>query len=147
MYPMLTYSCLEDHKHCQPTEESALKKCIKLCDAKHPEVLTSSILQNHIAMISEFLNFEENECDQLANVLGHDVHIHRRYYRLPRGTLQLARMNKVLLAMETGTVSWCKGMTLDEIKVDCYGHLTRAPASVAGNTKKIPKNKLLFFTG
>lgn len=42
-------------------------------------------------------------------------------YRLPQGTLQLARMSKVLLAMERGTVSQYKGMTLDDIEIDPEG--------------------------
>lgn len=44
-----------------------------------------------------------------------DIRIYRQYYRLPQGTLQLARMSKVLLAMERGTVLQYKGMTLDDI--------------------------------
>lgn len=68
--------------------------------------------------MSQVLNLEENESDQLADFLGHDIRIHWQYYRLPQGTLQLARMSKVLLAKERGTVSQYKGMTLDDIESD-----------------------------
>ncbi|XP_030592223.1 uncharacterized protein LOC115784953 [Archocentrus centrarchus] len=68
--------------------------------------------------MSQVLNLEENESDQLADFLGHDIRIHREFYRLPQGTLQLARMSKVLLAMERGTVSQFKGMTLHDIEID-----------------------------
>ncbi|XP_051802894.1 uncharacterized protein LOC110968623 isoform X9 [Acanthochromis polyacanthus] len=95
-----------------------LQKYAKLCGAKHPEALTSTKLRKHIATMSQVLNLEENESDQLADFLGHDIRVHRQYYRLPQGTLQLARMSKVLLAMERGTVSQYKGMTLDDIEVD-----------------------------
>ncbi|XP_058471537.1 uncharacterized protein LOC131444863 isoform X2 [Solea solea] len=95
-----------------------LQKYAKLCGAKHPEALTSTKLRKHIATMSQVLNLEENESDQLADFLGHDIRIHRQYYRLPQGTLQLARMSKVLLAMERGTVSQFKGMTLDDIEID-----------------------------
>ncbi|KAK0140679.1 hypothetical protein N1851_022330 [Merluccius polli] len=74
-----------------------LQKYTKRCGAKHPEALT--------ATMSQVLNLEENESDQLADFLGHDIRIHRQYYWLPQGTLQLARMSKVLLAMEKGTVA------------------------------------------
>lgn len=98
-----------------------LQKYTKLCGAKHPEALTSTKLRKHIATMSQVLNLEENESDQLADFLGHDIRVHRQYYRLPQGTLQLARMSKVLLAMERGTVSQYKGMTLDDIEVDPEG--------------------------
>ncbi|XP_067243701.1 uncharacterized protein [Chanodichthys erythropterus] len=40
------------------------------------------------------------------------------YYRLPEGTLQLAKMSKVLMAMEKGTLSDFKGKKLDNIEID-----------------------------
>lgn len=98
-----------------------LQKYTKLCGAKHPEALTSTKLRKHIATMSQVLNLEENESDQLADFLGHDIRIHRQYYGLPQGTLQLAKMSKVLLAMEKGTVSQYKGMTLDNIEIDPEG--------------------------
>ena len=98
-----------------------LQKYAKLCGAEHPEALTSTKLRKHIATMSQVLNLEENESDQLADFLGHDIRIHRQFYRLPQGTLQLARMSKVLLAMERGAVSQFKGMTLDDIEIDPEG--------------------------
>lgn len=98
-----------------------LQKYGKLCGAKHTEALTSTKLRKHIATMSQVLNLEENESDQLADFLGHDIRIHRQFYRLPQGTLQLARMSKVLLAMERGTVSQFKGMTLDDIEINPEG--------------------------
>ncbi|XP_030586474.1 uncharacterized protein LOC115781159 isoform X6 [Archocentrus centrarchus] len=86
--------------------------------AKHPEFLTSTRLRKHIATMSQVLNLQENEADQLADFLGHDIRVHRQYYRLPQGTLQLAKMSKVLLAVENGTLSHYKGQTLDDIEID-----------------------------
>ncbi|XP_051982430.1 uncharacterized protein LOC127643662 [Xyrauchen texanus] len=88
------------------------------CGIKNPEALSSTKLRKHIATMSKILNLDENEADQLADFLGHDIRIHRQYYRLPEGTLQLAKMSKVLLAMEKGTLSDFKGKTLDEIEID-----------------------------
>lgn len=98
-----------------------LKKFAELCGAHHPDALTSTKLRKHIATMSQVLNLEENDCDQLADFLGHDIRIHKQYYRLPQGTLQLARMSKVLLAMDAGTVSKYKGMTLEDIQIDPEG--------------------------
>ncbi len=91
------------------------------CDIKNPEALSSTKLRKHIATMSKILNLSENEADQLADFLGHDIRIHRKFYRLPEGTLQLAKMSKVLMAMEKGTLSQFKGKTLDEIEIDPNG--------------------------
>ncbi|XP_048035660.1 uncharacterized protein LOC125261114 isoform X2 [Megalobrama amblycephala] len=40
------------------------------------------------------------------------------YYRLPEGTLQLAKIGKILMAMERGQLSEFKGRNLDEIQID-----------------------------
>ncbi|XP_036419034.1 uncharacterized protein LOC118802695 isoform X2 [Colossoma macropomum] len=94
-----------------------LRKFANECGAKHPQALTSTKLRKHIATMSQVLNLEENEADQLADFLGHDIRIHRQYYRLPQGTLQLAKMSKVLMAMERGMLSEFKGKSLDEIEI------------------------------
>ncbi|GAA6107914.1 uncharacterized protein LOC113659136 [Tachysurus ichikawai] len=68
--------------------------------------------------MSKVLNLKDNEMDDLADFLGHDIRVHRQYYRLPEGTLQLAKISKVLLAMERGQLSQFKGRNLDEIQFD-----------------------------
>ncbi|XP_048861673.1 uncharacterized protein LOC125729875 isoform X4 [Brienomyrus brachyistius] len=95
-----------------------IQQFAKECGAKQPEALSSTKLRKHIATMSKVLNLEENEADQLADFLGHDIRVHREYYRLPEGTLQLAKMSKVLMAMEEGTLSDFKGKKLDEIEIN-----------------------------
>ncbi|XP_032365870.1 uncharacterized protein LOC116683731 [Etheostoma spectabile] len=58
------------------------------------------------------------EMDQLANYLGHDIRIHREYYRLPEKTLQLAKISKVLMALEQGKLAEFHGKNLDEISIE-----------------------------
>ncbi|XP_035766010.1 uncharacterized protein LOC118454610 [Neolamprologus brichardi] len=71
-----------------------------------------------MATMSKILNLKDNEMDNLADFLGHDIRVHREYYRLPEGTLQLAKISKVLMAMERGQLSDFKGRNLDEINID-----------------------------
>ena len=59
----------------------------------------------------------DTDMDQLANFMGHDIRIHREYYRLPEGTLQLAKISKVLMAPEQGKLADFKGKNLDEIEI------------------------------
>lgn len=58
--------------------------------------------------------------DQVAKFLGHDICIHREYYRLSENTLQLSKMSKLLLATEQGASTY-KGKSLDEIDLNLDG--------------------------
>lgn len=64
-----------------------------------------------MATMSKILNLKDNEMDNLADFLSHDIRVHRKYYRL--GTLQLGKISKVLMAMERGQLSDFKGRNLD----------------------------------
>ena len=95
-----------------------LREASIACGAKQPENLRGTQLRKQIATLSQILNLKENEMDMLAKFLGHDIRIHREYYRLPENTLQVAKVAKLLLAMERGTVGSLAGKTLDDIVID-----------------------------
>ena len=91
-------------------------------DIRNPQALTSTKLRKHIATLSAVLNLKTTELDQLADFLGHNIAVHRQHYRLPEGTLQLAKISKVLLALEQGRLGEYKGKSLDEIRIDVDGN-------------------------
>lgn len=82
---------------------------------EYPHYLTSTKLRKHVATVSQILNLSENELDILATHLGHRIDVHREFYRLPSDTLQVAKVSKLLLAMEQGTLSKYAGKSLNEI--------------------------------
>ncbi len=98
-----------------------IRQIAQSCGAKHPATLSSTKLRKHMATMSKVLNLKDNEMDDLADFLGHDIRVHRQYYRLPEGTLQLAKISKILMAMERGQMSEFKGKNLDEIQIDPQG--------------------------
>ncbi|XP_071839517.1 uncharacterized protein [Apostichopus japonicus] len=85
--------------------------------AKHPSNLTSTKLRKQIATVSQILCLKDHELDVLAGFLGHDIRVHREYYRLPENTLQMAKVARLLLLMEKGAVGEFKDKKLDEIEV------------------------------
>lgn len=91
-----------------------LRKAAIECGSSAPELLTSTKLRKHIATISQLLNLSTNDREQLANFMGHDLAIHNEYYRLPNETLQISRVSKILLAMESGNLHELKGKTLEQ---------------------------------
>ena len=94
-----------------------LRKYAVECGAEVPQTLTSTRLRKHIATISQVLNLKHNELDLLAQFLGHDINVHRQYYRLPADVLQTAKVAKILMAVENGEQK-LTGKCLDDIDVD-----------------------------
>ena len=88
-------------------------KVAQECGAKFPQTLSCTKLRKHVATVSKVLNLKDTEMDQLADFMGHDIRVHRKFYRLPEGTLQLAKISKVLLALEQGRVAEFKGKNLE----------------------------------
>lgn len=91
-----------------------LKKSAVECGSSNPNLITSTKLRKHIATMSQLLNLSVNDREQLANFMGHDLSIHNQYYRLPDNSLQLSRVSKILLAVESGQLHTLEGKTLEE---------------------------------
>ena len=89
----------------------------KDCGAKEPKLLRSTKLRKQIATLSQVLNLKDNEMDLLADFLGHDIRVHREFYRLPEHTLQVAKVSKLLFSLENGQFSKQCGKTLSDIEV------------------------------
>lgn len=97
---------------------SCIKTFSNLCRAKNPEYLRSAHFQKHIARVFQILNLENDELAHLAKLLGHDIHTEKDYYRLPEAAVELAKIAKLLLAMEKGSLERFKGNSLDEIEIE-----------------------------
>lgn len=82
----------------------------------HPKTLRSTKLRKHVASLSQILNLKENELDSLASFMGHDINIHRKFYRLPNDVIEVAKMSKLLLSLEQGGLKKQGGRTLDELQ-------------------------------
>lgn len=67
------------------------------------------------------LNLQKNELEMLARFMGHDIAIHREFYRLPEDTLQLAKCSKIMLLMEKGEIGNFAGKKLSEIEISLEG--------------------------
>jgi hypothetical protein len=60
------------------------------------------------------MDLKEQELDWLCTHLGHTINVHREYYRLPQNTLEVAKIGKLLMAVEGGIRRY-QGKSLDEI--------------------------------
>ncbi|XP_032391770.1 uncharacterized protein LOC116701860 isoform X1 [Etheostoma spectabile] len=89
-----------------------------LCGAKNPEHLRAMHLHKHIARVFQVLYLENDELDKLGKLLGHDIRADRDYYRLPEAAVELAKIAKLILAMEKGSLERFEGNSLDQIEIE-----------------------------
>ncbi|XP_028296545.1 uncharacterized protein LOC114461667 isoform X3 [Gouania willdenowi] len=94
-----------------------IRELARSCGAHKPEAFSSTKLRRQVATLSRVLNLNDSEQDLFADFLGHDIRVHRKFYRLPEGTLQLAKISKVLMACEQGRLADFKGKGLDQISI------------------------------
>jgi integrase len=96
----------------------ALRNFAHECGASNPSLLTSTKLRKQLATLSQVLGLNEHGQDALAKFMGHDIRVHRSFYELPENTIQLARISKVLHAVNEGKAQEADGVhSLDEIDV------------------------------
>ncbi len=71
--------------------QDSLRVYASECGAQNPEFLRSTHLRKHVTTLSQILNLKNNELDQVADFLGHDIRIHHDYYKLPEALLSLLK--------------------------------------------------------
>ena len=84
----------------------------------NPDCVTGTKLRKYIATISQVLALKETEVDWLARHLGHDIRVHREYYRLHESTIEIAKVSKLLLAVDSGSTEKWIGKSLEDIDIN-----------------------------
>lgn len=95
-----------------------LKEAALKANLKHVDRISSTGLRKQLATMCQVLNLAENNQDILASFMGHDIRIHRQYYRLPQGTLE--KVSKVLHLLNSGKISTMAGANFDNINVQGF---------------------------
>ncbi|XP_054286882.1 titin homolog [Macrosteles quadrilineatus] len=87
-------------------------------DLQKPHLITSTKLRKYIATVTQVVNLTENESDWLARHLGHNIRVHREYYRMQESAVELTKVSRLLLAVDEGRISEFSGQKLDEINLE-----------------------------
>ncbi|XP_034025627.1 uncharacterized protein LOC117510126 [Thalassophryne amazonica] len=82
-----------------------LRKFAEESKANNPELLRSAKLRKHVATLCQLLDLSNQELEQVARFMGHDIRVHYEYYRQTDKTFQVAKIGKLLFAMEHGANS------------------------------------------
>ncbi|KAI4468081.1 hypothetical protein MML48_2g00016979 [Holotrichia oblita] len=92
------------------------RKKIKL---ENPQAISSNKLRKQIATIMQILNLSKAETKQFSDFMGHTLKTQEEFYELPVDIFQTAKVSKLLLMMEKGSIpAEYKGKSLAEINFD-----------------------------
>lgn len=86
-----------------------------MVDLQHPDVITSTNLRKYVATVSQLIDMDHNELGWLATHLGHDIQIHKQFYRMQESTLEMAVVGNLLMAIDEGRAHQFKGKNLRDI--------------------------------
>ena len=119
-----------ESKYVFPNPNSKKEECLPLrsgdlitkfsgeAGLKHPELMTSTNFKKYTATVAQIVNLTENELEWLCNHMGHNIKVHREFYRLPSAALEVAKVSKLLIAAEEGEVHKYAGKSLQDIDVE-----------------------------
>ncbi|KAF5896228.1 uncharacterized protein DAT39_014070, partial [Clarias magur] len=94
--------------------ENALQICAKESGATNPRDLTSTKLSRHVSTLCQVLTMKNHELKNLAKFIGYDISLSKEYYRESEAMPRLAKICKLILAIERGLVSDVLGQSLDD---------------------------------
>ena len=70
------------------------------CNLEKPELVRGTKLRKHIATAAQLMDLEGIELEQLATFMGHDISVHKEYYRLPSDVHQITKISQILMRLE-----------------------------------------------
>lgn len=90
----------------------------KLVKLENANLITSTNMRKYVATVSQLVDMNETEMGWLARHMGHDIHVHKEFYRMQESTLEIAVVGNLLLAIDEGRAHKFKGKNLRDIKLD-----------------------------
>ena len=95
-----------------------MSSVVEQCDRQNPSAIKSTKLRKYIAIVSQVIDLNGSELDWLARHRGHDIAVHREYYRLHESTVELSKVSRLLMAVEEGNALKYSGKKLEDIPID-----------------------------
>ncbi|XP_053392380.1 uncharacterized protein LOC128555047 [Mercenaria mercenaria] len=84
---------------------------------QYPERVTTTKLRKYLATVSQIFNLSTAELSELARHMGHELSVHKIFYRLQDDVIELAKISRLLIAVEEGKAASFAGCTLDDINI------------------------------
>lgn len=95
-----------------------LRSVVQKAQLDSPTTITSTRLRKYVATVSQVFGLKDKEVDWLARHLGHDIRVHRDFYRLHDSAIELTKISRLLMAVDEGQVSTFEGKSLNDINLN-----------------------------
>jgi len=96
-----------------------LRKIVEeIPELKFPERLKSTELRKYCATVTQLISLDDNGLRWLADHMGHNLDVHREYYRLRESTIELSKVSRLLMTIDEGKVQNYAGKKLSEISIE-----------------------------
>ena len=105
-----------------------LQTSCKKVKLEKPELVKSMNLRKYVATVSQLVDMNESEMGWLANHMGHDIHVHKEYYRLAQTTIEMAVVGILFMAVDCNLL-----MAVNEGRVHQFKGKTPRQLNLAGN--------------
>ena len=105
-------------KHFLRGNEVMRKVLSKIDNLQNPERIRSTELRKYCATVTQISDLSENELRWLADHMGHNLDVHRDFYRLKDSTIELTKVARVLCAIDEGNAANFSGKSLSDINVE-----------------------------
>jgi len=99
-----------------------MRKVLSKLELESSERIHSTELRKFCSTVSQIADLSENDLRWLADHLGHNLDVHREYYRLKDSTVELSKVSRILLAIDEGNAGNFMGKKLSEISVEGNYH-------------------------
>ena len=90
----------------------------KVTDLEFPERIRSTELRKYCATVCQIADLTDTDLRWLAEHMGHNLDVHREFYRLRESTVELTKALRLLLAIDEGNASGMSGKSLSDITVE-----------------------------
>ena len=93
-----------------------LMKSARLHQLQEPELLKTTALRKHLATSLQVMALKSNDLQKVADFLGHDKEVHKKYYRMSDDVYSCTRIASLLMATESGRLKdQGDGKTMEEL--------------------------------
>ncbi|XP_043472728.1 uncharacterized protein LOC122505283 [Leptopilina heterotoma] len=97
----------------------AIRFLVKKVDLQFPEAMSSNKFRKQIATVAQILNMSKEDRKQFSKFMGHTEKTHAEFYELPIDIYETAKISKLLMMMETGSLPVeYQGKSLTDIDFD-----------------------------
>ena len=106
-----------------------VKKCVASAKCDKPETITSKFMRKYVSTVSKVMVLTPNELEWLTGHLGHSTDVHKLFYRMHISTIELAKITKLLIAVDQGKAHEYAGKCMEDIDLDDIPGITDVKTS------------------